>query len=364
MEFDLSEDQRLFGESLRGFLQDRQPMETLRRMAEPGSGFDAGLWDGLTELGLHGLLVPEQFGGAGLGVLDAAAAAEALGGAAAVVPFAGSTVMATLALLRLGSPAQQAAYLPGIAAGEIRIGVGFAGRTGQTGPAEARLDGTRLSGRISGALDAGAPTHLLVCLPDGRAVLTGAAEAGVSVSNHRTIDRTRPVADLVVDGAAAEILGSSNRGPAALAPVLDAGRVVLAADTVGAAQTMLDRAVAYAKERAQFGRVIGSFQGVKHACADMATMLEPCRAMVWYAAHAQDSIPAEARLWACQVKAHVGDVGREVARISTEVHGGMGFTDLLGLHYWFKRIAFNRQALGGPERCRHDAAVEQGWIVA
>jgi alkylation response protein AidB-like acyl-CoA dehydrogenase len=139
---------------------------------------------------------------------------------------------------------------------------------------------------------------------------------------------------------------------------------MLAADTLGAAQYMLDQAVAWAKERVQFGRVIGSFQGVKHTLAEIVTMLEPCRAFVWYAAYAQDALPDEARLFACQVKAHLGDVGREASRMATEVHGGMGFTDLLGLHYWFKRCTFDRQMLGGPERCREEAARLQGWMLA
>ena len=145
--------------------------------------------------------------------------------------------------------------------------------------------------------------------------------------------------------------------------MLDAGRVILAADTLGAGQSMLDKAVAYSKERVQFGRVIASFQGVKHTLADLATEFEPCRAMVWYAAHAQDAIPEEARLTALQVKAHLGDVGRTHARLATEVHGGMGFTDLLGLHYWFKRIGFDRQMLGSPERLRREAAVAQGLLA-
>ena len=96
----------------------------------------------------------------------------------------------------------------------------------------------------------------------------------------------------------------------------------------------------------------------------MATMLEPCHAFVWHAAHAQDAIPEEARLLACHAKAHLDEVGREVARMATEVHGGMGFTDLLGLHFWLKRIGFNRQVLGGPERCREEAARLQGWAAA
>jgi alkylation response protein AidB-like acyl-CoA dehydrogenase len=107
--------------------------------------------------------------------------------------------------------------------------------------------------------------------------------------------------------------------------------------------------------------VIGSFQGVKHTLADLATVLEPCRALVWFAAHAQDALPEEARLAALQAKAHLDDVGREVARLATEVHGGMGFTDLQGLHYWFKRID-QQAAAQDTEQCRHEAAVVQGWI--
>ncbi len=142
--------------------------------------------------------------------------------------------------------------------------------------------------------------------------------------------------------------------------------------------------------REQFGRVIGSFQAVKHMCAEMAARHEPCRALVWYAAHAFDAVPEEAALIACHAKSHTGEVHRFVARTSTEVHGGMGFTDLLGLHslngriidrgvaqgdtpgftdllglhYWFKRIGFDRLVLGGPEKVRSDAAQLQGWVTA
>ena len=98
-------------------------------------------------------------------------------------------------------------------------------------------------------------------------------------------------------------------------------------------------------------------------CAEMAAKNEPCRSLVWYAAHAFDAVPAEAELVACHAKSHTGEVGRFVARTATEVHGGMGFTDLLGLHYWFKRIGFDRQVLGGPETVREEAAILQGWTA-
>ena len=344
MEFALSEEQRLFADSLRDLLADRVTIDALRRHAETGTGFDPALWDSLVELGLPGLLVPERFGGAGLGVLDAALAAEVIGGAAAFAPFAGSIVMATLALVHGASEDLQEAWLPRIAAGEVRFGVGK----------------IRNGGQVSAAIDAGTATHLLAYLPDGNAAIVAAKDA--SIQMHRSIDRTRPATDFTFDRARAVVMDAANAPLATMQRVLDAGRVVLAADTLGAAQHMFDQALGFVKQRTQFGRIIGSFQAVKHQFADMVTMLEPCRAMVWYAAYAQDALPDEARLTALQTKAHLGDVGRDVARMATEAHGGMGFTDLLGLHYWFKRISYNRQMLGGPEHCREEAARLQGWV--
>jgi alkylation response protein AidB-like acyl-CoA dehydrogenase len=272
--------------------------------------------------------------------------------------------MVPLAFANSASRDQQSEFLPRIATGEMRVGMAFAGTGGQTGVGTLNLQGNRLSGRVQGALDAGEATHFLVYLPDGRAALIEANASGASAQVRRSVDRTRPVTDLSFEDVESVVLDAANDRMAAALRVLDAGRVMLAADTLGAAQYMLDQAVAWAKERVQFGRVIGSFQGVKHTLAEIVTMLEPCRAFVWHAAYAQDALPDEARLFACQVKAHVGDVGREASRMATEVHGGMGFTDLLGLHYWFKRCTFDRQMLGGPERCREEAARLQGWKLA
>jgi alkylation response protein AidB-like acyl-CoA dehydrogenase len=363
MEFALSDEQKMLEASLRGFLAHRLPMERRRAIAAAGTGHDRGLWEGLVALGIAGLGIPERHGGAGLGALDAAVAAESLGYHAAPSAFAASAVMAPMGLQGSGTEAQQQEWLPRIAAGEARIAVGFAGSVGQTGAASAHLDGQRLSGRIQGVLDGGGATHVLIYLADGRPALVPIGAEGVQASLVSSLDRSRPLLDVTFEGAPAEVLSAANDPMAARTKVLDAGRVMLAADTLGAAQAMLDQAVAYAKERVQFGRVIGSFQAVKHTLADLATMLEPCRALVWYAAHAQDALPEEARVAALQAKAHLDEVGRQVATLATEVHGGMGFTDLQGLHFWFKRIASNRQLLGTPERCRHEAALVQGWLA-
>jgi len=178
----------------------------------------------------------------------------------------------------------------------------------------------------------------------------------------KTIDRTRGQAEVHFDNAAAEVLPGSTKSELALRHTIDVGRIMLAADTLGAAQVMLDKSIDYACERKQFNRVIGSFQAVKHMCAEMAAELEPCRSLVWYAAHSVANVPEDTALMAGHAKAHLSEVGRFVARTATEVHGGMGITDLLGLHYWFKRIGLNRQLLGAPELVRAELANVQGWV--
>jgi len=362
MDFALSEEQRMLEASLRGFFADRLPMGRRRAIAAAGTGHDAELWTGLVAQGIAGLIIPDRHGGAGLGILDAAVAAECLGYHAVPGPFAACVVMASLALQASGTEVQQAAWLPKIASGEVRIAVGFASPIGQTGIAKVALEGTRLTGRVQTAIDGGGATHVLVFLENGQPALAAIDAEGVRATLIASLDRTRPLLDVSLEGAPAIVLSAANDALAARTRVLDAGRVMLAADTLGAAQSMLDQAVAFAKERVQFGRLIGSFQAVKHTLADLATALEPCRALVWFTAHAQDCLPDEARVAALQAKAHLDDVGREVARLGTEVHGGMGFTDLQGLHFWWKRIDTNRQLLGTPERCRHEAALVQGWI--
>ncbi|GAA3999841.1 hypothetical protein GCM10022279_24430 [Comamonas faecalis] len=137
----------------------------------------------------------------------------------------------------------------------------------------------------------------------------------------------------------------------------------MVADTLGAAERMIEAAVEYSLERKQFGVPIASFQAVKHMCADMAARVEPCKALLWHAAFVVANGMSEGPAMACLAKSHLSDVGRFVARTATEVHGGIGFTDALGLHLWFKRIGVNRQLFGGPEFLRAEAARMQGWTA-
>lgn len=359
MRFGLSGDQEMLAASVRRYLQAEVSLDVVRAVA---SGEDGGaVWAGLAELGVPALLVPEAAGGLGLGLLDAVVVAECLGEAVAPAPFVGSAVCLPVALRAAGLAENDAwaELLGGLATGEVRVGAALVDAVAPRRDAGVRAAGGALSGRALYALDVDADHYLVA--DEARALYLVARDAeGLEVLPLTTVDRTRTTADLHFVETPARLVSSD---PAVHAAVLDAARVMLAADTLGAAQHMLDAAVAYAKDREQFGRPIGSFQAVKHMCAQMASDLEPCRSLVWYAGHALQSVPDEAPLVACHAKAMLAEVGRSVAKTATEVHGGMGFTDLLGLHYWFKRIGANRQLLGAPELVREEAARLQGLVA-
>lgn len=359
MDFALSEEQRMLADSVTGYLDSSCRLEVVRQAVDEGITHQSALATGLASLGVNGILIPEDLGGVGLGMLEAALIAEALGRVVAPVSFVASCVMAPVALLLAGSSNQKEHWLPSIAAGETVVGVAVTEQIGRRDSQGLTVEGGHIQGQAMFVLEATDATVLLVAAGDGSLYLVDRGE--VEVTKLLTIDRTRSVAKIEFSAASADLLPGSASSREPLLAAVDAGRVMLAADTLGAAQSMLDKSIEYAKQRKQFDRVIGSFQAVKHMCAEMAAELEPCRGLVWYSAHAMDAIPNESRLMACHAKAHLAEVGKFVARTATEVHGGMGMTDLLGLHYWFKRIGFNRQVLGTPELVREEAAAAQGW---
>ncbi|MDA0759970.1 MAG: acyl-CoA dehydrogenase, partial [Proteobacteria bacterium] len=242
---------------------------------------------------------------------------------------------------------------------KIQIGVGFSEFIGSRNDAGLTFDNGILRGRAMFVLDAQTATHLLLADSLGQMFIVDATSSSIEVITLTTVDKTRQYAEIICTDTPAEVLDQSSTSQDHIVKAIDAGRIMLAADTLGASQTMIDQAVDYAKERKQFGRAIGSFQAVKHMCAEMVADLEPCYALVWHAAHCHDHSPGEARLMACHAKAHVSEMGKSIAKKATEVHGGMGFTDLLGLHYWFKRIGVNRQILGSPELIREEAMKSQ-----
>ncbi len=360
MEFALTADQKMMQENVRRTLERECTLDRIRDR-ERSNWQMYYILSALSDLGVPGILIPEAKGGLGLTLLDATLIAEALGRHAAPVPFIGSYVMAPLALNGAGSEKQQRNYLSGLATGERIAGVAVSEQaSGARESAGIAVKNGRLSGKSMFVLDFAEASFFIVADKFGGLHVVDEDAKGLEKTPLSTIDVTRTIGELIFDNVEAEPLNSGN--PAAtLERMIDAGRIVLAADTLGAGERMLEKAVAYAKERRQFGRIIASFQAVKHMCAEMAAELEPCRALVWYAAYAFDAMPEQSRRLAAHAKAHTSEIGPFVARTATEVHGGMGFTDLVGLHYWFKRIGFNRQILGGPERARDDAARAQGW---
>ena len=360
MYFGLSEEQSFFQDNVRKYLEEHATIDNIKHIASGDEkNLSAEIHQGLFNLGINELLIPEEFGGLGLELLFAAVVSEALGGGVGPTPFIAPYVMAPTAIKHAGSKSQQENYLSKIATNEYRFGVGFSEFIGKRNDAGISFSNHALNGTAMFALDANDATHLLLADEQGQIFVVDAKSSNIEIVKLTTVDKTRQYSEVICKNLEAELLENSSGSKEAIIKAIDAGRIMLAADSLGASQTMIDKAVDYAKERKQFGRAIGSFQAVKHMCAEMAADLEPCYALVWHAAHCHDYSPDEARLMACHAKAHVSEMSKGIAKKAIEVHGGMGFTDLLGLHYWFKRIGLNRQILGSPEKVRDEALKSQ-----
>jgi len=362
MYFGLSEEQQSIQESIGKFLEDEATVENIK-LFNKGNLPDLPdtIHEGLLELGVHGLIIPEEYGGLGLDLLFATAVSQALGTGIAVSPYIGSYVLAPFAITNLGSDQQKEKYLRGITDLKIRFGVGLTEFIAAREKAQITLKNNEINGRALFVIDASQATHFLISDSLGILSIINANDPGLEIINLTTVDKTSSVVELRMNKVKAELLDSPNNDSANTQKLVDLGRLLIAADSLGAAQVMINKAVEYANERKQFGRLIGSFQAVKHMCAQMTADIEPCYALIWYSAHCMEHLPEESNIMASHSKAHVSEVASVIAKTSTEVHGGMGFTDELGLHYWFKRIGLNRQLLGGVNTVREEAADAQGF---
>lgn len=358
MEFELSEDQRLLTTSVSRYCASRVPLDKVRASIKSDSG-NPEIWQGLVDLGLAGVMASESAGGANLTLLDAALVAEVLGYHVVPEHFFGATLSAIA--LQENAHSQRLAR---IVSGESLVGIGLTELASKREGAGLILQNDQyVSGKALFVRDYQVADTLLLCSQNGE-VLWVEDKNAIQARTLVTIDRTRNHSEITCEKVPVTVLAKGDAGRALATQLLAAARVLIAADSLGAAQAMLDKAVAYSLERKQFNRIIGSFQAVKHLCAEMAASLEPCRALLWYAAHCHQTVPEDFVLTACHLKAHLAEVSRFVARTATEVHGGMGFTDLLGLHFWFKRIGLDRQLLGGPELVREEAAHLSGYCNA
>ena len=362
MDFGLSDDQVLLQSTIRRYLDGECPTTRVRAVMESADGHDPALWKGLAELGITGLAVPAEHGGAGLELLDLALAAEEMGRACTPGPFLGAA-MATVALGESGAARAQARWLPALAAGDAVV-------TFALGEAIGEWDAAKLTTRA----ERGTLTGEKPLVPYGRiadAIVVAAHDAegpglwlvergakGLEASALDGSDMTRRLARVKLDGVPAEKLCS---GRAVIDRARDAGLVLIAADAFGGSMRALEMTRDYALTREQFGQPIGAFQGVKHQLADLASVLEPARSLWWYAAHAFDHIQDQAERHAALAKAHMTDIYDRAVRTAIELHGGIGFTWEFDLQLWFRRSLFDRAFLGEAAYQRERAAELAGW---
>jgi len=356
MKFELSEEQELLQETVRGFLEAECPIARLREIYDADEPFDPGLWKGMVELGLAGICLPEQYGGAGLEALDLAVVSETVGYCAAPGPFLGHT-LAGAAIALGGSDAQRARWLPRLATGDALGTVAFADDGGWQPEDWSLAPGTRLSGSKRNVLYGDVADVIVVgTAGGGLAVVDG--RDGVESEPYVGSDRSRRLCELSFAGAPAEAL---EQGDSASTRLRDLALILIAADAFGGATRLVELAVEYAKNREQFGVTIGHFQALKHQLANMAVEVEPSRALYWYAAHAFDHVPEESARTAALAKAHITDRYMQTARDAVEAYGGYGFTWECEVQVWFKRAMFDRAYLGNASVHRERAAELASW---
>lgn len=355
MRFDLDAQQREFQRSVDDFLTAECPLQ--RALAPHNHGVaDLEVWRGLMSLGIGGIIVPEEFSGMGLGLLDLAIVAESVGRHAAPGPFL-DHALGTLAIVLAGAREHLSCWLPGLATGSRRATVAFGEGGGRWLAEEWTLAaGESLTGQKHFVPHADDADLIVVGCAGGRLAVVERSAAGMTMTAVPSTDAGRQLSTVTFDHTPCVLLEK-----AAGARLVDAGLVLLAADAFGGASRCVEAAVAYAKQREQFGRPIGTFQALKHQLADMALAVDPQIGLYWYAAHAFDREPAATPLAAAMAKAALTEAYPRVARRAIEAHGGIGYTWEFGLHVWLKRALFDQAFLGMPSVHRARIADMSGW---
>jgi alkylation response protein AidB-like acyl-CoA dehydrogenase len=370
MIFAFTDEQRELAATLRRFLQDKSSSSEVRRLMQTEAGYDPRTWSQLAgQLGLPGLVIPEKHGGSGAGPVELAVASEEMGRALLCAPFFATAVLAAQALLASGDEAAQEEFLPGIADGATIATVavceddgawttdGVATRARRSG------DGYVLDGRKSFVIDGHtAGLLLVVARADGGPSLfavRGDAD-GLARRPLETLDLTRKQAALALDAVPARLIGAEGSAADIVAATLRLAAVALAAEQVGGAQRCLDMSVEYAKIRMQFGRPIGSFQAIKHMCADMLLEVESARSAAYYAAWAAQDGSDELPLVASLAKACCSEAYFRAAADNIQIHGGIGFTWEHDAHLYYRRAKSTELMLGTPAEHREIAA---GYLI-
>jgi alkylation response protein AidB-like acyl-CoA dehydrogenase len=343
--------------SVHGFLSERTPMAEVRRLMADTTGYDAAIWRQMgQQFALQGIAVPEEYGGAGYGYAELAVVFEQMGRTLLPSPFFATVALALPALLAAGDSDALREYAPGLAAGESVATLAWveddgAWRGGTATTATHSGDTWTIEGHKAYVLDGAAADLILVIAeaPEGRSLFAVSADAtGLTRQATPSFDQTRRLARIELHGSPARLVGEAGRGDEILAAALDRAAVLLAAEMVGGAQACLDMSVEYAKQREQFGRPIGSFQAIKHKCAEILVELEGARAAAYYGGWAADSSPAELPLVASVAKATASEAFFRAAAENVQIHGGIGVTWEYDAHLYLKRAKTSSVLLGDP----------------
>ncbi|MDP9434416.1 MAG: acyl-CoA/acyl-ACP dehydrogenase [Actinomycetota bacterium] len=363
MHFALTDEQRALQDAVRSYLRDRFGPTRVREVYEDpdGDAVPPALWQAVGEQGWLGLLVPEEQDGFGAGLVEAAVVARAFGAGTVPGPWLG-TVLAGEALRLGGSPEQQAAWLPRLAAGEVKAAVALL-RPGYS-PVPGGAGAEAVEDRLTGTLDlveyAGVADLLVVAATeqsadgDGVGLFLVRPGEGVEVAPLEALDRTTRLTTVVLRGGAGERLPGAT--PEVHQELLDRAAVLVANDLVGIARRALTDTVEYDKTRVQFGRPVGSFQAIKHALADLHVGVTMAEHAALYAAYALDTGRPDARLAASIAKAKAGDVARRATSDMIQYHGGIGYTWEHHAHFAFKRAKRLEYAYGDAAQHRERIA--------
>ncbi len=361
MYFDLTDEQQAIRSTAKDFLAARYKSERIRELADSETGFDPSGWEEMAELGWTGLAIPEEWGGQGLGIVDLAVLFEEMGYALAPSPLFSNTV-AGLLLAHCASDAQRERYLRPLASGEKRAVPALWDAGSPATPGEFLLEGVEggggltLSGEKVLVPDAASADFFILATADGRRHIIDAGSEGVTVTPEPSIDLTRRLSSVRLDGVMVPAEDTLPAQGADYFPVFFRLCVALAAESTGVAQRTMEMSVAYAKDRRQFDRPIGSYQAVSHRCAQMLLETENARSAVYGAAWAADSEPESLPLAASTAKAYASDAGWRVPDAAIQVHGGIGFTWEHDLHFFLKRGRANAAMFGDAKWHRERVA--------
>ncbi|MCW2829409.1 MAG: acrC8 [Aeromicrobium sp.] len=355
--------------SVRALLASKSSEAQVRAAIETEAGYDTVLWGQLaSQLGLQSLSLPEAHGGDGFGYVALGVVLGELGRAVVPGPFFSSVVLAGSALALCGDDVAQAAHLPGIADGSTVATLAVAEADGSwstddlTTEAVRGADGWTVTGSKSLVPDGASADLVIVAAstPDGPSLFAVQAGSGVTATPLRTLDITRPIARVDFEGAAATPVGAPGSAAAILDAVRDRATAALAAEQVGAARACLEMSVSYAIDRVQFGRQIGSFQAVKHKCADMFAKIELASAAVTEALRSVDGLPDAPPVGVSAAVAHsvASEAFMFAAMENIQVHGGIGFTWEHPAHLYFRRAKADQLMFGGP-LAYHERLLEQ-----